>query len=181
MKIRVIYLVPALAAAGAAHCLAGESAVKSVRLVPPKQAGQVVENIGQVLARQIQQRCDAKVVKDGEAPLTVELAVAPGIGSEGYRIEDRQGGGVRIVGNDERGVLYGAGKFLRSSRYDKGGFTPGGWRGTSAPQKPVRGIYFATRPIGTVFDIAATSSENPAVYRVSREKAGCSADRRQVS
>jgi hypothetical protein len=78
------------------------------------------------------------------APLTVELAVAPGIGSEGYRIENRQGGGVRIVGNDERGVLYGAGKFLRSSRYDQGGFTPGNWRGTSAPKCPVRSIYMAT-------------------------------------
>jgi hypothetical protein len=119
-------------------------AVKSVRLILPEQPGPVVEHIGQVVARQIEQRCEAKVVKDGEAQLTVELAVAPGIDSEGYRIEDRPGGGVRIVGNDERGVLYGVGKFLRSSRYDQGGFTPGVWRGTSVPQKPVRGIYFAT-------------------------------------
>ena len=119
-------------------------AVKSVRLVLPAQAGPVVENIGQLVARQIQQRCEAKVIKEGEAPLTVELAIASGIGSEGCRIEDRPGGGVRIVGNDERGVLYGAGKFLRSSRYDQGGFTPGGWRGTSVPTKPTRGIYFAT-------------------------------------
>ncbi len=68
----------------------------------------------------------------------------PGIGREGFRIEDRPGGGVRIAGNDERGVLYGVGKFLRTSRYDRGGFTPGAWRGTSVPQRPVRGIYFAT-------------------------------------
>ena len=118
--------------------------VKSVRLILPAQPGLVVEHIGQVVARQIQQRCEAKVVKDGEASLTVELAIAPGIGAEGYRIEDRPGGGVRIVGNDERGVLYGAGKFLRTSRCDQGGFTPGAWRGTSVPQKPHRGIYFAT-------------------------------------
>jgi hypothetical protein len=97
-----------------------------------------------VFVRQIQQRCDAKVITTGDAPLTVELTIASGIGAEGFRIEDRPNGGVRIVGNDERGVLYGVGKFLRTSRFDQGGFTPGTWRGTSVPQKPVRGIYFAT-------------------------------------
>jgi len=59
-------------------------AVKSVRLILPAQPGPVVEHIGQVVARQIQQRCEAKVVKDGEAPLTVELALAPGISAGGY-------------------------------------------------------------------------------------------------
>lgn len=119
-------------------------AVKSVGLILPAQPGPVVENIGQILARQIQQRCDARVITTGDAPLAVELALAPGLGAEGFRIEDRPGGGVRIVGNDERGVLYGAGKFLRSSRYDQGGFTPGNWRGTSVPKCPVRAIYLAT-------------------------------------
>ena len=117
--------------------------VKGVRLMLPAQSGPVVENIGKVFARQVQQRCEARVITDCDAPLTVELAIAPGIGAEGFRIEDRPGG-VRIVGNDERGLLYGVGKFLRASRYDQGGCTPGGWRGTSVPQKPVRGIYFAT-------------------------------------
>ena len=120
------------------------AAVKSVRLILPKQPGPVVENTGKVFARQVQQRCEAKVVTGGAAPLTVELAVEKGICAEGFRIEDRKGGGVRIVGNDERGLVAGVGKFLRTSRYDKGGFTPGTWRGTSVPQKPVRGIYFAT-------------------------------------
>ncbi|MFZ9935966.1 MAG: hypothetical protein ACO3JG_02785, partial [Luteolibacter sp.] len=73
---------------------------KSVRLVLPAQAGPVVENVGKVFARQVQQRCEAKVVTGGDAPLTVELAVEKGIGVEGYRIEDRKDGGVRIAGND---------------------------------------------------------------------------------
>jgi hypothetical protein len=119
-------------------------AVKSVRLVLPAQAGPVVENTGMVFTRQVLQRCEAKVVTAGDAPLTVELAVESNIGAEGYRIEDRQGGGVRIAGNDERGLVAGVGKFLRTSRYDKDGFTPGTWRGTSVPTRPVRGIYFAT-------------------------------------
>jgi hypothetical protein len=121
-----------------------KEAVKSVRLVLPGDASPVVKNIGAVFTRQVQQRCEAKVITTGDAPLTVELAVEKGLGAEGYRIEDRKDGGVRIAGNDERGVLYGVGKFLRTSRYEKGGFTPGSWRGTSVPEKAVRGIYFAT-------------------------------------
>lgn len=120
------------------------AATQSVRLVLPPQPSAVVQNIGQVLARQIHQRCEARVVTAGEAPLTVELAIVPGVGAEGFQIENRSGGGVKIIGHDERGLLYGVGKFLRTSRYDEGGFTPGEWRGTSVPQKPVRGIYFAT-------------------------------------
>ena len=75
--------------------------VKSVRLALPKEASPVVKSIGQVMVRQIQQRCEAKVVTSGTAPLTVELAVEKGIGAEGFRIEDSKVG-VRIVGNDER-------------------------------------------------------------------------------
>ncbi len=40
-------------------------------------------------------------------------------------------------------MLYGVGKFLRTSRYD-GTFRPSPWRGTSAPQGYLRGMYFAT-------------------------------------
>ena len=66
-------------------------ATKSVRLVLPPQPSPLVENIGRVLSRQIQQRCDAKVITAGDAPLVVELAVRPGIGTEGFQIEDRPG------------------------------------------------------------------------------------------
>ena len=139
----VLSVVAILMVASRACGASSAEATKSVRLVLPAQAGPVVENTSKVFTRQVQQRCEAKVVTGGAAPLTVELAVEKGIGAEGYRIEDRQAGGVRIAGNDERGLVAGVGKFLRTSRYDKGGFTPGTWRGTSVPQKPVRGIYFA--------------------------------------
>ena len=117
--------------------------LKNVRVMLPAHPGPMMENIGKVFVRQVQQRCVAKVMTDGDAPLTVELTTAPGIGVEGFRIEDRKGG-VRIAGNDERGLLYGVGKFLRTSRYDQRGFTCGAWRGQSAPVCPVRGAYLAT-------------------------------------
>jgi len=129
-----------------------------VHLVLRPQASEAVRRITEVFQRQVEQRCHAKVVTSGDSPLKVELAIEPGIGTEGFAITDGQAGGVRIVGNDDRGLLYGVGKFLRTSRYDRGGFTPGAWRGRSVPEKPVRGIYFATHfhnfyhdaPIGEV-------------------------------
>jgi len=63
-------------------------AVKSLRLILPPQPDPVVENVGRVFARQVQSNCDARVVARGEAPLTVELAIEPGIGAEGYKIAD---------------------------------------------------------------------------------------------
>ena len=85
-----------------------------------------------------------QVVTQGEAPLAVELAIEPGIGAEGYKIADGANGTVRIIGNDDRGLLYGVGKFLHTSAYGSQGFTPGSWRGVSVPKMPVRGIYLAT-------------------------------------
>ncbi len=118
--------------------------VDRVQVSVPADASPVIANIAAVLSRQIAQRTTLQTTAKGDAPYVLELSTLAGIGAEGFRIADRPGGGVRIIGNDERGLLYGAGKFLRTSRYDQGGFTPGSWRGESVPLKPVRGIYFAT-------------------------------------
>ena len=118
--------------------------VKSLRLILPPKPGPVVENIGCVFARQVESRCEARVVVKDDAPLTVELAIEPGAGTEGFRIADSAPDTIRISGGDVRGLLYGVGRFLHSSAYGDGGFTPGSWRGVSAPKMPVRGIYLAT-------------------------------------
>jgi hypothetical protein len=119
-------------------------AVSSLQLILPEKRTPVVDHIAKVFQQQIQKRCNAKVNDTAEAPLHVALSIEPGIGSEGFKISDESSGTIRIVGNDERGLLYGVGKFLHTSRYDQGVFTAGTWRGTSVPEKPVRGIYFAT-------------------------------------
>ncbi len=120
------------------------SPVPSVRIVLPGDAGPLAKRAGDILGRQIAERCGAEVVTGGKAAWSVELGIEAGIGTEGFKIADGPGNTVRILGNDERGLLYGVGKFLRSSRYDRGGFTLGAWRGTSVPKCPIRGIYLAT-------------------------------------
>jgi hypothetical protein len=92
------------------------SPVESVRLVLPENPGAITRRAAGILARQIAERCDAKVVTAGEAAFSIELGVEPGFGTEGYEIADGPSGSVRIVGNDERGLLYGIGKFLLTSR-----------------------------------------------------------------
>ena len=135
-------------ALGSHSILAGEQVAaggaKLVRVVLPAKSNDLLEKIVGVFSCQVAKRCPARVTTQGEAPLTVALALDPAIGSEGFRISDRPGGDIEVAGQNELGVLYGLGKLLRTSRYSEHGFAPGSWRGQSVPQKPIRGIYFAT-------------------------------------
>jgi hypothetical protein len=97
-----------------------------------------------LFARHLRERCGAEVTRLDPGDLVLKLEIAPDIGPEGFRIADGPEGEIRITGSDERGLLYGVGKLLRTSIYQPDGFVPGRWRGTSVPEKPVRGIYFAT-------------------------------------
>ncbi len=98
----------------------------------------------EILRRTIRERCGIEMADCDQGDCRVVLAMKDGIGAEGFAIENGPGGAVQITGNDERGLLYGVGKFLRNARYAEGDFQPGAWCGTSVPVKEVRGIYFAT-------------------------------------
>ena len=122
---------------------AGELPVASVQIIVVNPAKDDLRQIGGVLERQITQRCTATVVSHA-APLTVELAIESNLGTGGFAIRDASNRVIRIAGGNKCGVLYGAGKFLRTSRYVQAGFVPSAWRGTSVPKCPVRAIYLAT-------------------------------------
>jgi len=112
---------------------------RSVRVEIGCKGGETVDAIVRVLKRQVADRCGAEVLTSGDRDLVVRLSIAPGIGEEGFKIVDGADGAIDIVANDERGLLYGVGKFLRTSRYDAAGFTPGAWRGSSVPANGSRG------------------------------------------
>jgi hypothetical protein len=142
-RLRIVSLLClALGLAAAAPLAAGPA--RAVRVVVPPKAGAVAERAAAIVASQIEKRCGAKVSAAGDADLTIEMAIDARIGAEGYRIADAPGGAIGIIGGDERGLVYGAGRFLRTSRYAEDGFIPGTWRGASSPACPVRGIYLAT-------------------------------------
>jgi len=116
---------------------------KYVQVSLPDQANPAMRHTVSIFAIRIAERSGARVVDGNVRALKVVLSVDQGIGKEGFKIEDVDGG-VKITGNDDRGLLYGVGKFLRTSSYSKNGIVPGKWRGVSVPEKPIRGIYFAT-------------------------------------
>ena len=64
---------------------------------------------------------------------------------DGYRLSDRPDGGICIASDSKCGLIAGLGRFLRDSTlYPERGFVPGGFRGEEFPEKPFRGMYFAT-------------------------------------
>ena len=96
-----------------------------------------------ILADRVGQRCPVAVRTVSRArDARLVLALDRRLPEEGFRIDDH-GGTVRISGGSSRGLLYGVGKLLRTSRYDAG-FEPSTWRGESAPRGPLRGMYFAS-------------------------------------
>lgn len=114
----------------------------TVHLVLPNPDLPLYQRLAALVTRQFNERAGV-VVSCMQGEYRLLLDQQPGIGAEGYCIEDAPGG-VRIVGNDARGLLYGIGKFLRACRFDDGVFTPGAWRGVSVPTRAFRTIYFAT-------------------------------------
>ncbi len=77
------------------------------------------------------------------ADCEINLGVDPSLPAESFQIKGDPCQ-MQILGGDRLGLLYGVGKFLRTSRREDGQFIPSEWRGFSQPQKEVRGIYFAT-------------------------------------
>ena len=140
VALAVVFALSVQSSGGAARAHAPAHRV-NVTLAQPTA---VTQRIAEVFRRQVEQRCAAAVTIDGPGDVQIEMAVRPSSPREGFTIADGPHGSIRIVGTDVRGLLYGVGRFLRSSRFDDGGFTPGTWRGTSAPEKPFRCIYFAT-------------------------------------
>ena len=130
-----------------------EGYVNKIRVALPDRPGAGVRYAAMLFQRQVEQRCPAKVATSGEAPLVVRLRIRPNIGREGYLIRATARGGIEIAGNDDRGLLYGVGKLLHSSRFSREGFSPGPWRGRSVPGCAVRGVYFAVH-FGNYYEAA---------------------------
>jgi hypothetical protein len=94
-----------------------------------------------ILRDRIECRCATRVVA-GKSDARIVLTVQPSLPSDAFLI-DEAGGNMRIAGGSPRGLLYGVGKFLRTSKYN-GQFLPSSWRGTSQPRGTLRGMYFAS-------------------------------------
>ncbi len=118
-----------------------ESSRRDIGVRVERPADPLVARAFAILKDRIQQRCSARVIEVGSEARVI-LTVDSGLPGEAFRIE-QAGAAVRVAGGSPRGLLYGVGKFLRTSRYD-GSFQPSPWRGVSKPHGSLRGMYFAT-------------------------------------
>ena len=121
-----------------------ERLVASAVIHLPRRAGIVTTRVAKILAERLQEYSEVTTGSERSSGLQIFLEIRPDIGLEGFEISDGPAEGIRIVGNDERGLLYGVGKFLHTSTYCSHGFFPSHWRGVSVPKEPVRGMYLAT-------------------------------------
>jgi hypothetical protein len=94
-----------------------------------------------ILQERLERRCPCWVIRT-KTGARVILTVDDRLPLEAFRI-DESGGAVRLAGGSPRGLLYGVGKFLRTSCYE-GAFGASLWRGTSQPRGSLRGLYFAS-------------------------------------
>ncbi|MHB1357682.1 MAG: hypothetical protein ACYCZF_17060 [Anaerolineae bacterium] len=94
-----------------------------------------------ILIDRIQARSTVQITLGVSNP-NIVLATEDTLPSEAFSIS-AEGEAVRIAGGSPQGLLYGIGKFLRTSGYQSG-FSPSSWRGTSAPQGVIRGMYYAS-------------------------------------
>jgi len=111
----------------------------TVRIEAP--AGPIVSRAFAILKDRIEQRCSAKVVQTDDTAQVI-LSIDNALPSDAFRIEGAASP-VHISGGSPRGLLYGIGKFLRTSHYD-GTLGISSWRGTSEPRGTLRGMYFAS-------------------------------------
>ncbi len=110
----------------------------TVRVEAP--ASPLVSRTFEILKVRLEQRYLSRVVESGVRAQII-LAIDDSLSPDAFRI-DQIGAAVHVFGGTPRGLLYGVGKFLRTSRYD-GSFQPSHWRGTSKPHGTLRGMYFA--------------------------------------
>lgn len=100
----------------------------------------MVEKTVGIMARKLAERGGPALIEGGAPDLVLDIR--PEVGAQAFEIA-RDGAAWRVSGGDERGLLYGVGKFLRGCRFG-GGVTYAGPTGIFAPRLPVRGMYFAT-------------------------------------
>ena len=97
----------------------------------------------ELFARELRERAGAAMERAGR-DADLQVAIRSDLPAEAFAIEDSPGEALCVAGGDGRGVLYGLGKLLRTSRLAPGDVRLGRWRGVSAPQRPLRAIYFAS-------------------------------------
>lgn len=118
--------------------------IRSVHLDTQACPADAARSLQRIIRRRLLARCGVQVNPNPPADLALEFRVDPSLETEEFSIYDGEPGCLLLQAGSPLGLLYAAGKFLRTASYRNDGISPATWRGNEKPVKPVRGIYFAT-------------------------------------
>lgn len=99
---------------------------------------------GELLARRLAERTGLAARRTAAGDADILLDLAPGLPPDSFRFGALPSGGIHLSGGDGRGLISAAGCFLRRSLLEPGRLGLTAWRGTDIPDRPWRGMYFAT-------------------------------------
>ncbi|MFN7918549.1 MAG: glycoside hydrolase family 20 zincin-like fold domain-containing protein [Bryobacteraceae bacterium] len=120
-------------------------------LVPAPSLGKTERKAVQVLTEEVEKRTWIRL-EPGQAAVSISISNKNAGPKEGYSIQT-SASGVRIDGNDARGVLFGIGHLLRTLRMERHRLElPDGFSITTAPQYPIRGHQLGYRPKTNSYD-----------------------------
>lgn len=121
-------------------------------LATSANAGPLERKTAQVIREEVKKRTWLEL-GTGASPVAITLEIRPNAAApEGYTIATSTTG-VRITGNDARGVLFGAGHLLRKLDYARGRLTlEPALNVTTAPETKLRGHQLGYRPKTNSYD-----------------------------
>lgn len=115
-----------------------------IRLVLQDGADSLTVRAADIFTRTVENKAGRPLVSAFEGGLTLSLREDADIPAEGFRVEKMGRNNLVVSASEGHGFLYGLGHVLHRGCLSDTGFIPGDCEGLSVPDKPVRGIYFAT-------------------------------------
>ncbi len=146
MTAKLVFSFLALAAAGSALDL------RNASFQLPQNAGPIEKKAAQMIAEEVEKRTQVRLGRNapGSGPV---VSIVRGKGpAEGFTVTVTARG-VTITGNDDRGVIFGAGYFLRQTRLGRQKVEiADNLQITSAPKIAIRGHQLGYRPKTNAYD-----------------------------
>ena len=116
---------------------------KSVKIIPSSDPDSLETKACGVFARIANTKAGCDLFAAKGRTLKIKLVRKDGYEYESYELKS-SGSTVTVSASDSHGLMYGLGRVLHRSSFWGGKVVPGDMDGLRRPEKPVRGIYFAT-------------------------------------
>lgn len=114
---------------------------KEMEKALPCDQAPIYRKLFSILKVRVEERSGAAVT-EGIGDFTLAFSLDEAMAEEAYEISNVEGG-VQIKGRNFNALMFGMGQLLHKSSYSDAGMTVTDWRGYSAPECPVRFLYYA--------------------------------------